>query len=112
MFGGEMTMMDDFTYSLITNKELLDINAFSSENKPLLWDKEKAVWSCKDKNGKKVFAFFNLKNEEKEIILDADAAEVSSFGVLRDIWTGEKISADKKLFVNFHGRGSKVFVTE
>lgn len=112
MFGGEMTMMDDFTYSLITNKELLDINENSTENRPLLWDKETAVWTCKDKNGKNVFAFFNLLNEEKEICIDNICADVSSFGILRDIWTGEKITADKKLSVKLDGRGSRLFVTD
>jgi len=104
--------MDDFTYSLITNKELLDINAYSTDNRPLIWDKNIAVWTCKDKNGKNVFAFFNLKNETAEISLDSDAVGVSSFGTLRDIWTGEKITADKKLTVSFSERGTRMFVTQ
>ncbi len=112
MFGGEMTMIDDFTYSLITNKELLDINAYSTDNRPLIWDKNVAVWTCKDKNGKNIFAFFNLKNETAEISLDSDAAGVCSFGTLRDIWTGEKITADKKLTVSFSERGTRMFVTQ
>ena len=112
MFGGEMTLMDDFTYSLITNRELLDINAFSSENRPLYWDKKTAVWTCKDKNGKNAFAFFNLTDEEKEISVDNVSAGVSSFGTLHDIWTKEKLTADKELKVKINGRGTIMLVTD
>lgn len=112
MFGGEMTLMDDFTYSLITNRELLDINAFSSENRPLYWDKKTAVWTCKDKNGKNAFAFFNLTDEEKEISVDNVSAGVSSFGTLHDIWTKEKLTADKVLKVKINGRGTIMLVTD
>lgn len=112
MFGGEMTMMDDFTYSLITNKELLDINECSSENRPLLWDKKTAIWSCKDKNGKNVFAFFNLTDEKTDITLSAEDAGISAFGTLHDIWTKEKLTAEDALTVSFGSRGSRVLVTD
>lgn len=112
MFGGEMTLMDDFTLSLITNKELLDINESSSDNRPLIWDKKTAVWTCRDKNGKNVFAFFNLEDEEKDVSIDVGKAGISAFGSLHDIWTKEKISADKNLCVHFEGRGTKMLVTD
>lgn len=105
-------MMDDFTLSLITNRELLDINAYSTQNRPLVWDGKAAVWTCKDKNGRKVFGFFNLENKKTDISIKNTLAELSSFGTLRDIWTGEKITADEALTVSFTGRGSRVFVTE
>ena len=112
MFGGEMTMMDDFTYSLITNKELLDINECSSENRPLLWDKKTAIWSCKGKNGKNVFAFFNLTDEKTKLTLSAQDAGISAFGTLHDIWTKEKLTAEDTLTVSFDSRGSRVLVTD
>ena len=112
MFGGEMTMMDDFTLSLITNKELLDINAYSTDTKSLLWNGREAVWTCLDKNGKRVFAFFNLPDEKRDITISCTDADCDSFGTLRDIWTGEKITADKALTVSFDGRGTRMLVTE
>lgn len=33
MFGGDMRQLDEATFSLITNPTLLEINAFSSNNK-------------------------------------------------------------------------------
>jgi len=33
MFGGDMRKLDDTTYNLITNPTILEINAFSSNNK-------------------------------------------------------------------------------
>lgn len=112
-YGGELTLMDEFTYSLITNRELLDINAYSSGNRPLLYDKEKAVWTCVDKNGKNVFAFFNLKKDKcANFEILSESVGLSSFGTLHEAVTGEKISADSTLKVTLPTRGTAIYVCD
>lgn len=87
MFGGEMTLNDDFTLSLLTNRRLIGINQHSSENRPLSFDEESAVWTCKDKDGRDVFAVFNLKHEKNDVRLRLPAAAPCT---LSDLWTGEE----------------------
>ena len=56
MFGGEMTLNDEFTLSLLTNRDVLDIDRYSTGNRPVISEKDRAVWTCTDKNGNAVFA--------------------------------------------------------
>ena len=82
------------------------------QTRSLLWNGRQAVWTCFDKNGKRVYAFFNLPDEKKDITISAADADTDSFGTLRDIRTGEKITADKSLTVSFDGRGTRMLVSE
>lgn len=106
MFGGEMTMNDEFTLSLITNRELLEINQYSSGNRPLYFDGKTAVWCCSDKNNKPVLGLFNLKKEQTEIAIPEEFIGK----------TVHEAGTDNKeiLGVSFclAGRESRILVTE
>ncbi len=83
MFGGELTLLDDFTLSLITNRELLEINQFSSGNRPVRANEDEAIWTCTDKDGNGIIAFFNKKPAPRPISYEFgdDAAG------LYDLWS-------------------------
>ncbi|MCH5197520.1 MAG: glycoside hydrolase family 27 protein [Oscillospiraceae bacterium] len=107
MFGGEMRLNDDFTLSLITNRELLEINQHSSCNRPLISDSQKAVWTCTDKDGNSVYAVFNLMHEDQEISFETD--EESPFSIY-DLWTKkESPASSKELSFNLQPRESIIF---
>ncbi len=110
MFGGELTMLDDFTLSLLQNRELLEINQHSSGNRPVASDKEKAIWTCKDKDNNTVVAFFNLKNEEQEISVCAKDLGMNKIEAAYDLWTKEEqpINSDKLTFT-VDGRNTLIF---
>lgn len=110
MFGGEMTMLDDFTLSLLQNRELLEINQHSSENRPVVSDNEKAVWTCLDKDGNRVVALFNLKNEPQEISVSAKDLGMDKIATAYDLWTKEEceINSDKLTFT-VDGRNTLIF---
>lgn len=70
MLGAEMTMLDEWTLSLLQNEELLRLENGRFLSKQVLRDKEKCVWaSVAPKTGEHYIALFNLKNEEQEIIV-------------------------------------------
>ena len=82
MMGGELTMADGDTLALLTNAELLDIDQHSSGNRPLVSDGEKAVWTCRDKDGNDVYAFFNLLHTPQTLTFDFGTNGVT----LYDLW--------------------------
>jgi len=92
MFGGEMRLNDEKTLALITNREKLEINQLSSDNRPLVWDGEKAVWTCCDKNGREVYAYFNLKSVQADIESGVAGRVVHEAGRNEKITMGEKIT--------------------
>ena len=110
MMGGELTLNDDFTLSLLTNRELLALDQASTENRPLVSDAEKAVWTCRDAAGRPVFAAFNLKNEPQSVAVDTGAAAPY---ITFDLWTKEKTSrAASVLTFPLAPRASTVFRIE
>jgi alpha-galactosidase len=69
MFGGDLPSNDDFTLSLITNKDVLSVNQKSTNNRELKNENGLIVWSADIPGSKdKYVAFFNSKNETAETI--------------------------------------------
>lgn len=59
MFGGDLPSNDDFTLSLLTNSEVLDVLKNSTNNRLLVSEKSKKIWAADDtKNDNKFVAFF------------------------------------------------------
>jgi hypothetical protein len=63
MVGAELTKLDDFTLSLLTNADLLAIEKESFCARPLWTLEDKAAWIAPRKDGKGVYlALFNLSD--------------------------------------------------
>ena len=106
MMGGELTMLDDFTFGLLTNRELIAVNQRSSGNRPLVSTREKAVWTCTDENGNDILALFNLLHAPQTVEYTLPEAP----GSLCDLWTGEKIFPGcERICVPLGPRESRVF---
>ncbi len=67
MIGAEMRLNDDFTLSLLTNRELLDYNRFGEGAVPVRFNENEAVWAGKDADGSTVVGLFNISEEEKTV---------------------------------------------
>ena len=104
MFGGEMRLNDDETLALLTNRALLQIDQHSSGNRPLISEKEKAVWTCTDREGSAVYAFFNLLHAPQEIAFPFETP-----AKLQDLWSGETVPADAGFSLPLDARESRVF---
>jgi alpha-galactosidase len=65
MFGGDLPSNDDFTTSLITNKDVLDVNQNSINGKQLFRDNDLVAWTADDpKTGDKYLALFNASDQQ------------------------------------------------
>lgn len=67
MIGAEMRSNDEFTLSLLTNRDLLDYNRFGENALPVLFNENEAVWSGKDADGNVVVGLFNISDNEREV---------------------------------------------
>jgi hypothetical protein len=76
MFGGDLPSNDDFTLSLITNKEVLNVNQYSRNGKQLFRENDLIAWVADDpKNGDKYLALFNASDQLP--VVESKAAWVS-----------------------------------
>jgi hypothetical protein len=65
MFGGDLPGNDEFALSLITNKDVLDVNQYSADGKQLFRENDLIAWSADDpKSGDKYLALFNASDQQ------------------------------------------------
>jgi alpha-galactosidase len=65
MFGGDLPGNDSFTSSLITNKDVLNVNQNSINGKQLFRENDLLAWTADDpKTGDKYLAFFNASDQQ------------------------------------------------
>ena len=65
MFGGDLPGNDEFTLSLITNKDVLNVNQNSVNGKQLFRENDLIAWSADDpKTGDKYLALFNASDQQ------------------------------------------------
>jgi len=111
MFGGDLPSTDPFTLSLLTNKDVLEVNRFSKNNKQLFRDKDLVAWVADDtKSGDKFLAVFNAQDQgsiqENKAICKSETLSVKSgkktTEVSADITNAKKIY----LYVSDAGDGN------
>ena len=77
MLGAEMTLLDDWTLSLLQNEELLRLLGGRFVSKQVLRDKEKCVWMSVDPStGEHYIALFNFKDTQQEISVSFEECAV------------------------------------
>lgn len=89
-FGGELRLTDNYTLSLVTNPEVINVNQ-NSEKPLLVYNKGGiAVWQTKIENSTAV-AVFNLSDEEKHYKLSFSDLGIENVRTVRDLWARKDI---------------------
>ncbi len=89
-FGGELRLTDNYTLSLVTNPEVINVNQ-NSEKPLFVYNKGGiAVWQTKIENCTAV-AVFNLSDEEKHYKLIFSDLGIENVRAVRDLWARKDI---------------------
>lgn len=84
--GGNLTRLDPFTKSLVSNAEVIDVDQHSREAHPLTHNANHAVWVAKSEDGKSLYiALFNLADHGQTIVYPLQPLGSTSF-LVRDLW--------------------------
>ena len=115
MIGAELTKMDDFTLSLLTNKELLVLLSEDFRGEQLRRSDGEADWkNTSTKTGMITAALFNLSDADREICsnmeeLSGREPDKDSYE-FTELWSGEVLHSGKEaLTVVVPAHGTKVF---
>ncbi len=96
--GGNLTKVDDWTRSLMTNREVIALDQQSSDSHQVSAENGKVIWVAKDVAGQGAYvAIFNLSNSQQSIEFPLQSLGMSktSFQV-RDLWAGRDLgNADR-----------------
>jgi hypothetical protein len=101
MFGGDLPSNDDFTLSLLTNREVLRMHSEATNVRQLFkQDGQLAVASDNPLTGERYLAVFNISDNPQPLKIQVSLPDlkVSRRCVARSLWTGEQADASGDTF--------------
>lgn len=113
MLGAELTMLDDWTLSLLTNKRVLALLEDGHTARQVMRDNAQAVWAAG--SGRVYTALFNLSDEERvcettvEALTESLFVDISVHSAL-ELWTEEQMTVENgKISTRIPAHGAKLF---
>ena len=94
MIGAELTSLDEATLSLLTNREILDLEDGAHRGRQIRRSEEDAVWANTGEDGSLVLGLFNLGDTAKDLSVSAFELEEEDIGagnvaegtICRELW--------------------------
>lgn len=113
IIGGEMTKFDDFTMSLLTNENILEMHR-NARHSHQVWRREIdgaqiILWTAASCEGGQYVAVFNTGDKDSAIEIPLSDLEIYDSVTGKELWSGEEISAEKTLSVTLESHGAKAF---
>lgn len=92
--GGDMTQMDAFTLSLLTNTEVIAVNQFSTHNRQLFRTNDLIAWVANDANStNKYLALFNATGSSASVPVNLALIGYTNSCAIRRLWDGANLGA-------------------
>ncbi|MGN1137660.1 MAG: alpha-galactosidase, partial [Oscillospiraceae bacterium] len=113
IIGGEMTGFDDFTMSLLTNSDIIEMHHNSRHSRPVYRrienGNEYILWTSVSAEGGYYAAIFNAGDNDGETEVDLEAAEIYGDVCGKELWSGESVSGNGSIKVSLENHGAKAF---
>ena len=97
MFGGELRDNDEWTLSLLTNEEVLDVLRNGRDARQLYREDERIVWTSNGNDGNRYVALFNTSEEVQTVKVTPSQLGSDSLGRVRDLWKREELGTPNEL---------------
>ncbi len=102
MFGGDLPSNDEFTLSLLTNKEVLKMHREGTAVRQIFQEDGKVAITSRNANTNEVYlALFNTSDEEKPVEISVNLKDLGLNGDCQvvNMWTGESLGTISNDFV-------------
>lgn len=94
MMGGDMTRLDDWTKSLLTNASILAAQQTGREPDQVMKDDKQAVWTSLAADGGRYLALFNFTDGDRKVSCRLDEFE-QTVKEAKDLWGGRPSQLEK-----------------
>lgn len=101
LIGCDLTTLDDFTLSLLTNDEVLDVNQdpLGYQARRIIETDDQQVWVKKMDDGSLAVGLFNMNNlVDQDITIKWSDLGIKGKHVVRDLWRQEDVKTSSKKF--------------
>ena len=88
IFGGELRDCDDWTLSLLTNREVLRMHQESRGAKEALRQGDLIIWTAEDTDGSRYAAIFNIGDSLLPLELDIEQIGLGGNTAGTELWSG------------------------
>lgn len=111
MMGGDLPTSDGFTYELLTNHEVLDVDQHSDHGREAYRDANIIVWTADDpRTGAKYVGVFNVGEAIQQIELPWGMIGLASGDpAVRDLWLHEEKGRMSSLKVSLRPHASELY---
>lgn len=114
MFGGNLPQCDEFTIGLLTNKEAIEINQHSCNNRELYRDEDTIVWYAESVGSSTQYlAVFNIADKDRLVDVDLQSVCGNRKVSITDLWSKHilgEFSNKMQLDIKHHGARLLKFV--
>ncbi|MFF6982944.1 alpha-galactosidase D [Streptomyces sp. NPDC008343] len=109
--GDDLTKLDSYGLSLLTNREVIALNQSSSPPaEPVTASDPQQVWAAKNPNGTYTVALFNLSDAPASVTANWSALGFKGKASVRDVWNKENLgSHTDKITQALPAHGSRLF---
>ena len=109
MLGGELTKNDEFSYKLMTNKDVLDIEKLTHCAHQLYRTEDEIAWIAPRKDGNGVYvALFNISDKKKTVSFSPDKYDIENYSSAKELWSGKKIKLSDEINVKINKHGAVI----
>ncbi|MEU0845219.1 carbohydrate-binding protein [Streptomyces sp. NPDC005962] len=109
--GDDLTRLDDYGLSLLTNREVIALNqADTPPARPVTPSGDQQVWAAERPDGSYTVALFNLGDNPAAVTADWSSLGFSGNAAVRDLWNHENLGAHPdKVTQALPAHGSRLF---
>ena len=109
MLGAEMTDLDSWTLSLLTNEEVLKMHKDSRDAHQIERSFDLITWGAHDEEGSCYIALFNITNWDETFSFDFRKAGLEGYYEVRDLWEREDRGSVDKIVTKVKSHGVKLY---
>ena len=111
LIGCDLTRLDDFTFGLLSNAEVIAVNQdqLGKQASRVLKEGNIQVWTKPLFDGSLAVAVFNLGEEPLNYLLSLESLGLNGKCTLRDLWKQQSFAGDKSVSLAINRHGAKMF---
>jgi len=105
ILGANLTLLDEATLKLLTNREVIAIDQTATGRSEVLHEGSLIAWRAEMPGGKVALAVFNVGDAAERVDRRFEDFGVAKKGRVRNVWSGEEMGRVDRLAVDVAGHG-------
>jgi hypothetical protein len=107
--GDDLTKLDDYGLSLLTNRDVIAIDQAGNPARPVDQRTDRQTWYAVNPDGSVTVAQFNLGSEPATVTTHWSDVGVGGLAKVRDVWAGKDLGSQQSISTTLPAHGSALY---